>query len=171
MIFKLYSIWQIDMCFEYLQLFCLKNNETYIISTVCNSLFQKQMFMQLICIRYKYRCSCELSEWSTNFSIAKFKEYFITNHVLIVYPCSFCKALNSLQSDAVGKLLFVSSCTFNDSPTGQLIYSYMYIYNCMYIVIYSYNILLIFIHFNCCLNIDKNRCLISNTNFISTLYK
>ena len=114
--------------FEYLQLFCLKNNETYIISTVCNSLFQKQMFMQLICIRYKYRCSCELSEWSTNFSIAKFKEYFITNHVLIVYPCSFCKALNSLQSDAVGKLLFVSSCTFNDSPTGQLIYSYMYIY-------------------------------------------
>ena len=85
------------------------------------------MFMQLICIRYKYRCSCELSEWSTNFSIAKFKEYFITNHVLIVYPCSFCKALNSLQSDAVGKLLFVSSCTFNDLPTGQLIYSYMYI--------------------------------------------
>ena len=123
MMFKLYSI---AVCFEYLQLFCLKNNETYIISTVCNSLFQKQMFMQLICIRYKYRCSCELSEWSTNFSIAKFKEYFITNHVLIVYPCSFCKALNSLQSDAVGKLLFVSSCTFNDLPTGQLIYSYMY---------------------------------------------
>ena len=130
MMFKLYSIWQIyiAVCFEYLQLFCLKNNETYIISTVCNSLFQKQMFMQLICIRYKYWCSCELSEWSTNFSIAKFKEYFITNHVLIVYPCSFCKALNSLQSDAVGKLLFVSSCTFNDLPTGQLIYSYMYIY-------------------------------------------
>lgn len=171
MIFKLYSIWQID---KYLQLFCLKNNETYIISTVCNSLFQKQMFMQLICIRYKYRCSCELSEWSTNFSIAKFKEYFITNHVLIVYPCSFCKALNSLQSDAVGKLLFVSSCTFNDLPTGQLIYSYMYNFASIQILkslVGIRNILLIFIHFNCCLNIDKNRCLISNTNFISTLYK
>ena len=150
----------------YLQSSCLKNNETYIISTVCNSLFQKQMFMQLICTRYKYSCSSELSEWSTNFSIAKFKEYFITNHVLIVYPCSFCKALNSLQSGAVGKLLFVSSCTFNDSPTGQMIHSYMY-----KSLVGIRNILLIFTHFNCCLNIDKNRCLISNTNFISTLYK